>query len=130
MPPRSDNQVYEALALPNEAIADGGVEILRAGIINDELFVSARRAFQDPAQWGDVLADAARRLGLLYAAETDYTEKEVLGAIESAFAARLGNPPAKAKARRSASKGQAAKSPARKRVTRRPAVARRSKRRT
>ncbi len=85
--------VYQALALPNAALANGGVEILRAGMIDDELYVTARRAFRDPAKWGDVLADIARRIALLYSAEdTDLTEKEILAEIEAAFAADLGAP--------------------------------------
>src|SRR5690349_20371793 len=88
-----DKRVYQALALPSEAIANGGVEILRAGLIDDELYVSARRAFKDPAIWGEILADIARQIALYYSAEdTDLTEKEVLAEIEEAFAADLGAP--------------------------------------
>ena len=86
------NNVYDALVLPDEALANGGVEILRAGIIDDELYVSARRAFVDPGQWGEVLAEVARRLAILYSLETDFTEDEVVGEIISAFAADLGGP--------------------------------------
>ncbi len=88
----ADQQVYQALVLPDEALDRGGVEILRAGIIEDELYVSARHAFKDPAQWGEVLADITRRLGQLYAAEGEYARKEVIAAIASAFAADLGAP--------------------------------------
>lgn len=107
--------VYQALALPSEALANGGIEVLRAGIIDDELYVTARRAFKDPAQWGEVLADITRRIGLLYAAETDLTEKEIIAAIESAFAAKLGAPPATRPAVRKSVK----------RIARRKAAARR-----
>jgi hypothetical protein len=104
MPPITDDPVYEVLALPDEARANGGVEILRAGLIDHELYVTARHAFKDPAQWGEVLADIARRLGLLYSAEGEYDEVEVIGAIESAFAADLGGPPVKTGAKRPARK--------------------------
>jgi hypothetical protein len=84
-------QVYEALALPDEALANGGTEILRAGVIDGELYVTARRAFRDPAKWGDVLADIARRLALIYSAEdTELTEAEILTDIAEALAADLG----------------------------------------
>jgi len=84
-------QVYEALALPDEALAHGGTEILRAGVIDGELYVTARRAFKDPAKWGDVLADIARRLALIYSAEdTELTEAEILIDIAEAIAADLG----------------------------------------
>jgi hypothetical protein len=90
MSPFEEKPVYQALALPNEAIANGGVEILRAGIIDGELYVSARHAFEDAAQWGEVLADITRRLGLLYSAETDLTEKEAIAEIEEAYMADMG----------------------------------------
>ncbi len=88
----ADQHVYQALVLPDDALDRGGVEILRAGVIEDELYVSARHAFKDPAQWGEVLADITRRLGQLYAAEGEYRKKEVVAAIASAFAAALGAP--------------------------------------
>jgi hypothetical protein len=86
-----DNPEYKALDLPPEDTANGGSEILRAGMVDQELFVTARRAFSDPAKWGDVLAEIARRVALLYSAEdTDLTEQEILAEIEEAFAADLG----------------------------------------
>lgn len=88
--PSSDQPIYDALAIPNEAIANGGVEILRAGLVDDELYVTARHAFKDPAQWGEVLADITRRLALLYSMETDLTEAEALTEIEEAYAAEMG----------------------------------------
>src|SRR3990170_3761962 len=90
MPAPSDKSIYQALALPNEALANGGIEILRAGLIDDELYVTARHAFKDAAQWGEVLADITRRLGLLYAAETDLSEKEAIAEIEEAYMAEMG----------------------------------------
>lgn len=90
MSPQSDKSIYDALAIPDEANANGGVEILRAGLVDDELYVSARHAFKDPAQWGEVLADITRRLALLYSIETDLTEAEALTEIEEAYAAEMG----------------------------------------
>jgi hypothetical protein len=88
----SEDQVYDALPLPNEALANGGIEVLRAGIIDDELYVTARRAFADPALWGEVIADIVRRLAALYAAEGELTDSEAMAAIAVAFAADLGAP--------------------------------------
>jgi hypothetical protein len=86
-----DKLIYQALALPNEALTNGGTEIMRAGIIDGELYVTARRAFKNPAKWGDVLAETARRIALLYSAEdTDLTEAEIRTDILEAFAADLG----------------------------------------
>ena len=88
----SDNPIYEALVIPNEALDQGGLEILRAGLIEDELYVTARRTFDDPGVWGQVLGDVARRIAQLYAAEGNYTRKDALAAIGGAFAADLGAP--------------------------------------
>ena len=143
MPTVSDHKIYDALALPSEALDNGGVEILRAGLIDDELYVTARRAFNDPATWGEVLADIARRLALLHSAEGEYEEAEVLAAIESAFAADLGAPVVKdsgprhraqegEQARKAPSRAARAKTPARraapKRTKSRAKAVKRSKR--
>ena len=113
-----DPRIYDALALPPEALSNGGAEILRVGIISNELYVQARRAFKDPARWGEVLADIARELALFHSAEdTSLTEEEILTQIEQAFAADLGapavddEPPAKARSSKPAAKAKA-KAPA------------------
>ena len=81
-----DPRVYQALALPDKALEDGGVEILRLGIIKDELYVSAVPAFTAPAQWGEVLAEVAERLGAIYAAQnTALDKKDVTVQIAEAF---------------------------------------------
>ncbi|NVO17917.1 MAG: DUF5076 domain-containing protein, partial [Rhodoplanes sp.] len=85
-----DDNIYHALPIADDALANGGVEILRAGLIDDELFVTARHAFKDPAPWGQVLADITRRLAQIFSLETEYTEAEALAEIEEAYAADLG----------------------------------------
>jgi hypothetical protein len=117
-------RIYQALALPDKALEDGGVEILRLGIVNDELYVSALPAFKAPAQWGEVLADVAGRLGAIYAAQTPgLSKKDVTVQIIEAFAADMGARPVKTAsrtARKSAKKavskttGKVAKKKARK----------------
>ena len=87
-----EKSTYESLDIPGEARERGGVEILRAGMMSDELFVAARPAFDDPGMWGEVLADITRRISRLYSAEGKYTYRDALVAIESAFAADLGAP--------------------------------------
>jgi hypothetical protein len=82
-------EVYDALPIPNDALDKGGVEMLRAGVVDEELFVTARRAFSDPAHWGYLLADVTRRLATLYAAEGGLTEAKVTTAIAGAFAQSL-----------------------------------------
>jgi hypothetical protein len=86
-----DPRIYQALALPEQALENGGLEILRAGIIDDELYVSAVPAFKAPSQWGEVLADIARRLGAIYAAQdTGLTRKDATVHIAEAFMADMG----------------------------------------
>ncbi len=92
-----DPRIYQALALPEQALENGGLEILRLGIVNDELYVSALPAFEIPAQWGEVLAEVAVRLGAVYAAQkTGLNKKDVIVDIAEAFAAEMGARPVKA----------------------------------
>jgi hypothetical protein len=95
-----DPRVYQALALPDKALEGGGVEILRLGIIDDELYVSALPAFSAPAQWGEVLAEVAERLGAIYAAQkAGLDQKDVIVQIAEAFVSELGAQPVKAQAK-------------------------------
>jgi hypothetical protein len=89
MPQPARVEIYDELPLPSAALRDGGMELLRAGVIEDELFITARRMFDDPAQWGGVLADVAHRLAVLYAAESDVDEETVAALIGIGFAATL-----------------------------------------
>jgi hypothetical protein len=108
-----DPRIYQALALPEQALERGGLEILRLGIIEDELYVSALPAFQDVGQWGEVLSEVARRLGAIYAAQNDgHNKRDVTIAIAEAFVADFGAQPVKAAAKKPVKK--AAKKPARK----------------
>ena len=89
-----DPRVYHALALPEQALAHGGVEVLRLGVIRDELYVSALPAFQTPGQWGEVLAEVVRRLAGIYAAQKPgFSKKDVTVEITQAFAAEMGAKP-------------------------------------
>ena len=91
-----DPRIYQALALPEQALENGGLEILRLGIVNDELYVSALPAFESPAQWGEVLAEVAVRLGAVYAAQkTGLNKKDVTIDIAEAFVAELSARPVK-----------------------------------
>src|SRR6185295_14347556 len=91
-----DSRVYQALALPNEALEKGGLEILRVGLIEDELYISARPVLGQVSQWGEVLAEAARRLGGIYAAQAQgLSQKDVTVQIAEAFAADMGAVPVK-----------------------------------
>ena len=113
-----ENRVYHALALPTEALDKGGAEILRAGLVDDELFVGAARAFADPAVWGDVLADIARHIATMMSAEDGAAnEREILTIIGEAFVTDLGGKEIKdriVKARKAAPRKSAKKKPVKK----------------
>jgi len=113
MPPPHDTRIYEALVIPNDALDKGGMEILRAGLVDDELYVTARRVFKDPATWGEILGEITQRLGRIYAAEGEYKAKEVIAAIENAFAAEMGATPVAAPRRKRTKRKPVARKPAR-----------------
>jgi hypothetical protein len=112
-PANHEPRIYQALALPEQALENGGLEILRLGLIGDELYVSALPAFKDVGQWGEILGEVARRLGAIYAAQDDgHNKRDVTIAIAEAFVADFGARPVKAAAKKPARK--ATKKPARK----------------
>ncbi len=109
---------FEALIIPNEALSRGGVEILRAAIIEGQLHVTLRRTFERPDPWGGLLSEVARRVARIYAAEGQLDEGEVVFRIHSTFVSEGGVGPARAKksAKRKAARGK--KSPKKKRTKR------------
>jgi hypothetical protein len=123
MPASADKPIYQALVIPNEALAEGGTEILRAGLIKNELYVTARRAFDDPAMWGEALGEIARRIARICAQEGKLTHRDAFAAIAGAFAAELGAPVVREKAgKRAAPRAKkAAKRAARKSATKKSA---------
>ncbi len=48
---------YQALSIPPAGRERGGMEVLRSGIVDGELHVTLRPAFNDPQQWGRLLAE-------------------------------------------------------------------------
>ena len=58
--------VFDALHVPPEALEKGGVEVLRAVIVDGALHVSLRRAFDDPEAFGMMIADITRHVGRIY----------------------------------------------------------------
>jgi hypothetical protein len=96
----SNRPIYEALPISNDALDKGGVELLRAAVVDEELFVTARcAAFAEPAHWGWVLADITRRLASLYAADGHATEAKVSAAIVRAFTRSFHSSGARAKSK-------------------------------
>jgi hypothetical protein len=88
---------FEALIIPDEALARGGVEILRAAIIDGQLHVTLRRTFEHPDPWGGLLSEVARRVARIYAADGEIEEGEVVFRIHSSFVSAGGVRPARAK---------------------------------
>ena len=80
---------YEPLLIPPGARKVGGVEVLRAGVAEQNLTMSIRRAFEDPAAWGVLLATAGRQVARIYAKETGATEDEVRTKILASFQAEM-----------------------------------------
>jgi len=86
-----DPRVYQALALPDQALERGGTEILRLGVVEGELYVAVLPAFETPARWGEVMAEVARRLAAIYATgKSGLTRKDATVEIVEAFAAEMG----------------------------------------
>src|SRR5436190_22972461 len=84
--------VFDALHVPPAALDQGGVEVLRAVIVDGALHISLRRAFDDPEAWGMVMADIARHVARIYANEDKFSETETLERIRSLFNAEMDSP--------------------------------------
>ena len=78
--------------IPPAALEQGGVEVLRAAIVDGGLHVSIRRAFDDPEAWGMLIADIARHVARIYATETKMSEDDVLERVRNIFEAEMDAP--------------------------------------
>ena len=92
-PANQNPQPFDALQVPDAALTQGGVEILRCGVINEGLHVTMRPVFDDTKMWGRVLADIAFQLAGVHAQQNNTTAAAVLANIKSAFDAEMNNPP-------------------------------------
>lgn len=83
----SNNEIrkFDALAIPNDALEKGGIEILRASIVEGELHVTLRRAFEQPEHWGGLLSELVRRIARAYAADGKMKEADVVASIRASF---------------------------------------------
>jgi hypothetical protein len=70
----------------------GGVEVLRAVIIDGGLHVSLRRAFDDPEAWGMLIADITRHVARIYAKESAMSEDVVLNRVRAIFESEMDAP--------------------------------------
>ena len=83
---------FDALHVPPTALEHGGVEVLRAAIVEGGLHVSLRRAFDDPQAWGMLIADVSRHIARIYATEKNMSEEETLSRIRGIFEAEMDAP--------------------------------------
>jgi hypothetical protein len=92
MDPDKAPPVFDALHIPPAAMEQGGVEVLRAVIVDGGLHVSLRRAFDDPEAWGMLIADVARHVARIYATEDKFREAETIERIRALFNAEMDTP--------------------------------------
>ena len=78
---------FAELAVPPDALEQGGVEVLRAAVVDGAVSVALRRSFDDPATWGRLLVDLARQAARAYAVDTDMSEDEAFERIRAAIEA-------------------------------------------
>jgi hypothetical protein len=84
--------VFDALHVPPAALEQGGVEVLRAVIIDGALHVSLRRAFDDAEAWGMLIADVTRHIARIYAKESTLSEDQVIERVRSIYDAEMDSP--------------------------------------
>ncbi len=87
--PENPPPVFDALHIPPAAMELGGVEVLRAVIVDGGLHVSLRRAFDDPEAWGMLIADVVRHIARIYAKESAISEDAVLERVRAIFEAEI-----------------------------------------
>ena len=92
MDPDKNVPVFDALHVPPAALEQGGVEILRAVIVDGALHVSLRRAFDDPDAWGMLLADVTRHIARIYATESNLTQDQVIERVRTIYDAEMDSP--------------------------------------
>ena len=84
--------IFDALHIPPTALEQGGVEVLRAAIVDGGLHVALRRAFDDPEAWGMLIADIARHVARIYATEDRFREEDTLDRIRALFDSEMDAP--------------------------------------
>jgi hypothetical protein len=92
MNPEQKFPSFEALHIPPAALEQGGVEVLRAAIVDGGLHVSLRRAFDDVEAWGMLIADITRHIARIYASESTLTEDQVIERVRSLYNAEMDSP--------------------------------------
>ena len=92
MDPDKAATVFDALHVPPAALEQGGVEVLRAVIVDGALHVSLRRAFDEPDPWGMLIADVTRHIARIYATESNLTQDQVIDRVRNLYDAEMDHP--------------------------------------
>jgi Domain of unknown function (DUF5076) len=92
MDPEKAPPVFDALHIPPAVLEQGGVEVLRAVIVDGDLHVSLRRAFDDPDPWGMLIADVTRHIARIYATESSLTQDQVIERVRTIYDAEMERP--------------------------------------
>ena len=92
MDPDKSAPIFDALHIPPTALEQGGVEVLRAAIVDGGLHVSLRRAFDDPEAWGMLIADVTRHVARIYATDDKFREDETIERIRAIYEAEMDAP--------------------------------------
>lgn len=90
--PEDPSPVFDALHIPPLAIEKGGTEVLRAVVIEGDLHLAVRRAFDEAETWGMLLADIARHVGRIYAREGGISEQEAVEKVFATFKTEMDEP--------------------------------------
>ncbi len=83
---------FEALDIPPDAVEQGGIEVLRAAVVDGAVSIALRRSFDDPATWGRLFIDLARQAAVVYARETEMSEEEAFARIRAGMEAESLDP--------------------------------------
>ena len=81
------SESFQALEIPPDALEQGGIEVLRAAVVDGAVSVALRRSFDDPATWGRLMVDLARQAARAYALETDMSQDEAFERIRAGWEA-------------------------------------------
>ena len=77
--------VFHELDAPDDALAFGGQEVLRAAVVDDDLHVSLANVFDQPEVWGVMLADIARHIADMYARHAGLDRADALARVRASL---------------------------------------------
>src|SRR5262249_17052645 len=90
MEPEKPLPIFDALVIPPTALEQGGVEVLRAAVVDGGLHISLRRAFDDPEAWGMLIAGRARHVGRIFGTGGKFPEGETAERVRAMFNGEMG----------------------------------------